>query len=377
MITVREVKTKKDIKQFIEFPLKLYRKNRYFVPCLYSDEKKLLQGKTSHSDVAETKFFIAEKDGRIVGRIQGIIQRKYNELNGERRIRFTRFDSIDDKEVSRALFDAVEAYGRENGMDTLCGPLGFSDLDREGLLIEGFDQTQTFEEQYNYDYYPALVEDFGLKKEIDWLEFRLFAPEKYTDQFKRIADRVLEIQNLHIADASMKKKDYFAKYKDGIFYCIDECYKHLYGTVPLSDSMKNELVDQFTSLLSAKNLIVICDKDERVVSFALGIPAIGDAVRRSGGRLTLPTIIRILRTVKHPRVIDLGLVAVLPEYQNAGLNAVYMDYFINTLHSGDVDYFESNLNLETNKQVMAQWKYLKSVQHKRRRSYIKTISLGE
>ena len=373
MVTVREVKTKRDIKQFIEFPLRLYKKCRYFVPCLYADEKNLLSGNTAYADIADTKFFLAERDGRVVGRIQGIIQKQYNELYGERRIRFTRFDSIDDKEVSSALFGAVEAYGRSEGMDTLCGPLGFSDLDREGLLIEGFDQTQTFEEQYNYDYYPALVEDFGLKKEIDWLEFRLFAPDDGADKFKRVAERVLEMQGLHLADQTMSKKEYIDKYKEGIFYCIDECYKHLYGTVPLSDSMKREIEEQFMILLSPKHLIVILDKNERVVSFALGIPAIGEAVRKSGGRLTPLTLMRILKTVKHPRVIDLALIGVLPEYQNAGVTAVYMDYFLGALSRGEVDYFETNLNLETNTQIISQWKYLKSVQHKRRRSYIKSI----
>ena len=373
MVTVRVVKGSKDRKKFIEFPLKLYKNNEYFVPCLYADEMALLKGKNSYGNVSETEFFLAERDGVVVGRIQAIIQRQYNELHNEKRARFTRFDSINDKEVSNALFKAAEAWAKERGMDTICGPLGFSDLDREGLLIEGFDQTQTFEEQYNYDYYPELVEDFGFKKEVDWLEFRLFAPEKDDGLFSRLAKRVLEMQGLHIADNTISKKKYIEKYKDGVFECIDLCYRHLYGTVPFTEEMKREIISQFLLLLSPEHLVIICDKDEKVVSFALCFPAIGPAIQKSGGRLTLPALIKLIKLAKKPRVLDFGLVAVLPEYQNAGLNAVYVDFMMSSLMSGRYDYFETNLNLETNHQVMAQWKYFNAVNHKRRRAYIKSI----
>lgn len=373
MVTVRVVKGSKDRKKFIEFSLKLYKNNEYFVPCLYADEMALLKGKNSYGNVSETEFFLAERDGVVVGRIQAIIQRQYNELHNEKRARFTRFDSINDKEVSNALFKAAEAWAKERGMDAICGPLGFSDLDREGLLIEGFDQTQTFEEQYNYDYYPELVEAFGFKKEVDWLEFRLFAPEKDDGLFSRLAKRVLEMQGLHIADNTISKKKYIEKYKDGVFECIDLCYRHLYGTVPFTEEMKREIISQFLLLLSPEHLVIICDKDEKVVSFALCFPAIGPAIQKSGGRLTLPALIKLIKLAKKPRVLDFGLVAVLPEYQNAGLNAVYVDFMMSSLMSGRYDYFETNLNLETNHQVMAQWKYFNAVNHKRRRAYIKSI----
>lgn len=373
MVTVRAVSTGKDRKQFVEFPLRLYKNNEYFVPCLYGDEMSLLKGKNSYGEVSETEFFLAERDGKVVGRIQAIIQHQYNELHNEKRARFTRFDAINDVEVSNALFAAAEKWAKDRGMDTICGPLGFSDLDREGLLIEGFDQTQTFEEQYNYDYYPALVEAYGFKKEVDWLEFRLFAPEKQDDMFSRLSKRVLEMHGLHLADTTISKKKYINKYKDGVFECIDRCYRHLYGTVPFTDEMKDEIIGQFLLLLSPENLLIICDKDEKVVSFALCFPAIGSALQKSGGRLTIPALLKLMKIVKKPKVLDLGLVGVLPEYQNAGLNAVYIDFMISTLVSGKFEYFETNLNLETNHQVMAQWKYLKAVNHKRRRAYIKSI----
>lgn len=372
MVDVREVKDRSDIKKFVNFPLKLYKNSKYFVPYIYSDEIKLLKGNWN-SEISDTKFFVAERDGRVVGRIQGIIQKQSNELHAEKRVRFSRFDSIDDEEVSSALFAAVERYGREAGMTQICGPLGFSDMDREGMLIEGFDQTQTFEEQYNYDYYPTLTEAFGFEKEIDWLEFRIFAPENGINPFERLAQRVLEIQNLHLADTSVSKKEYIEKYADGVFECIDKCYAHLYGVVPFTEQMKKDLIDQFMLVIDPKYLVVVCDKDERVVSFALCFPALGEALRKSGGKLNPLALMRLLKAIKKPKALDMALVAVLPEYRNSGVNAVYMDFAARTLLSGVVDYFETNLNLETNTQVMSQWKYFNAVQHKRRRAYLKNI----
>ena len=373
MVTVREVTTRKDLKKFVEFPLELYRACQYFVPPLYSDEMKLLGGPVAYRDVSDTALFLAERDGEVVGRIQAIIQHRYNELHGERRVRFTRFDAIDDKEVSRALFGAVEAYGAKKGMTVMCGPLGYSDLDREGLLIEGFDYDSTFEEQYNYEYYASLVEDAGLTKEIDWLEFRIFAPDVPNEMLPRVASRVLEMNGLHLADPKMPKKKYIEKYGDGAFHCIDECYKHLYGTVPFTESMKKELIDQFLLILNNEYLIIVCDKDERVVAMGLCFPAIGEALKKSGGRLTPLALIKLLRLVAKPKTIDLGLIAVLPEYQNSGLNAVLLGKMYDFLAKGGVEYFETNLNLETNKEVMSQWKYFKALQHKRRRAYVKNI----
>ena len=373
MVEIVKVKTKKDIKEFIEFPLKLYKNCRYFVPPLYSDEKKLLL-KGESSDIAESVFYLARKDGETVGRIQGIIQKQYNGIHNEKRVRFTRFDSINDREVSSALFSAVEEWGREKGMDTLCGPLGYSDLDREGLLIEGFEENSTFEEQYNYEYYAALIENAGLEKEVDWLEFELSYPDKPNEMLGRVASRVLEMTKLHSAKTDgISKKAYVDKYKDSFFECLDECYGKLYGTVPISPEMREELISQFMLIVNKEFLFFICDDTDRVVAFGLCFPGIGECVKDSGGRLTLPALIKLLRTVKHPDVIDLGLVAVRPEYQSSGINAVILKGLLYMLASGRAKRCETNLNLETNTAVISQWKYFNSRQHKRRRAYCKKI----
>ena len=373
MINIREVKTKKDIKEFIEFPLRLYKDVWNFVPPLYGDEKKLIKA-GGKPDVADSVFFLAERDGETVGRISGIIQRQYNELHGAKTVRFTRFDAINDTDVSDALFSAVAEWGRERGMCELVGPLGYSDLDREGLLVDGFSEDSTFEEQYNFDYYPALVEHFGLSKDADWLEFELRAPKKKNEMLSRVAARVLEMQKLHIANTKgMSKKAYINKYREGFFDCLDECYSKLYGTVPISPDMQKELVEQFILIMNKEFLVIICDENDRVVAFGLCFPGIGGAFKKSGGRLTPSALLKLLSEVKAPKVIDLGLVAVRPEYQASGVNAVILNELCNMLLDGRVEKCETNLNLESNTAVTSQWKHFETRQHKRRRSYKKTI----
>ena len=372
MLEIREVKTAWDIKEFIEFPLRLYKNCPYFVPPLYGDEKKLLKsgGKTEDADAV---FYLALKNGVTVGRIQGILQKEYNRSHDTKQIRFTRFDCIDDIEVARELFSAVEHWGRKLGMTDICGPLGYTDLDREGLLIEGFSENSTFEEQYNYEYYGKLIERLGYVKDVDWLEYELKKPKVRNEMLARVAQRSLELNKLHIADNKMSKKKYIEKYRDGFFECLFECYSHLYGTVDIPKAAQDELISQFMLVVNKECAIFICDENERVVGFGLCFPGIGDAVKKSGGRLTPGALIRVLKTVNNPKVIDLALVAVRPEYRMAGLNAVLVNGILDILESGRVESCETNLNLETNTAVQAQWKYFDARQHKRRRAYKKSL----
>ncbi len=374
MIRIREVKSTSDIKEFIEFPLRLYKDCPYFVPPLYGDEKKLLKsgGKTQDADAV---FYLAERDGKTVGRIQGILQKEYNRSHGTKQIRFTRFDSVNDQEVATALFSAVEEWGRGLGMTDICGPLGYTDLDREGLLVEGFEENSTFEEQYNYDYYGTLIEGVGFEKDVDWLEYELKMPAQRNQMLSRVAKRSLELNKLHVASTDMSKKEYIAKYRDGFFDCLSECYRHLYGTVEIPRDAQDELIDQFMMIVNKEFLLFICDENEKVVGFGLCFPSIGDAVKKSGGRLTLPALIKLLGLVKNPSVIDLGLVAIRPEYQKAGVNAILVDGILDILERGNVKSCETNLNLETNTAVQAQWKYFDARQHKRRRAYKKSIGV--
>lgn len=373
-IEIVEVKTKKQRKQFVEFPLNLYKNNEYFVPPLYADEMSIFTGKNIYSKTCDSVFYLAITGGKVVGRIQGILQKQYNEIHNEKKVRFTRFDCIDSQEVANKLFNAVETWAKNLGMEEVVGPLGYSDLEREGLLIEGFDYLATFEEQYNYPYYQKLVENNGYEKDVDWIEHRLFGETYEHERLLQFSERALKKYNLHVGGVGLSKRAYIKKYKDGIFDCLDECYKHLYGTVPFTEEMKKQMIDQFMLVLNIKYIFVICDESEKVVAFGLCIPSIGEAVQKSGGRLTIPTIIKLLKAVKHPKRIDLALVGVLPEYQKKGLNATMMAKLQDIVSEDKIEYMESNLNLETNYAVQSQWKYFKFIQHKRRRAYIKKIS---
>lgn len=372
MIEIVEVTSKKLQKKFVDFPLELYKDCPYFVPPLYGDEMALFSSKNIYLDTCDQVFYVALKEGKVVGRIQGIIQKLSNSKTGEKKARFTRFDSINDLQVAKALFDAVEAWAKERGIVAVHGPLGYSDLEREGLLIWGFDQLSTFEEQYNYDYYPALVEACGYSKDVDWLEYKVFSPKQVDERVAKIAERVLTKNNLHICTGKNKKK-FIDKYKDGIFDALDAAYAPLYGTIPFTEKMKKQLISQFMLIISLDFIIVVADENENVVAFGLAFPSMSEAVQKCKGKLFPTGVFKILHAVKHPKVIDLGLIAVRPEYQNKGINSIILKQMMEFLVVNNIEYCETNLELETNDKVQQQWKFFETEHHKRRRAYIKKL----
>ena len=372
MVEVREVKTRKEQREFLNFPLNLYEGNPYFVPPLYGDEKKIFRKDYMYLDQAEAIYFNAYKDNKIVGRISGIIQRAANEKNNEKRVRFTRFDSIDDQEVANALFEKVEKWAKDKGMDTVVGPLGFSDLEREGLLIEGFDQLSTFEEQYNYDYYPKLVENYGFVKEVDWIESKLYAPKVKDDRLERLSSLMMRRYKLKFGEAK-NVNDFLKKYADKFFDIIDETYVDIYGSVPFTPGMRKLMISNFKLIVNLKNVTVIVDENDKVVCFGICFPSLARAIQKSKGHLTPLALIRLLKAIKNPKVLDLGLIGVLPEYRMKGIGSAILAQVMKMLTEGGIEYCETNLNLETNDAIINQWKSFEAVQHKRRRCYVKTI----
>jgi len=372
MVEVREVKTKQEIKDFIEFPLNLYKSNPYFVPPLYGDEKKLFRDDYVYYDQADAVYYNAYRGGKIVGRISGILQKVANQKWNQKRVRFTRFDSIDDQEVADALFEKVEDWAKERGMTEVVGPLGFSDLEREGLLVEGFEELSTFEEQYNYPYYEKLIVSRGYQKEVDWVERQLRAPKVVDDRLERLSSLMLKRYNLHFGTAK-NTNDFLKKYGDMFFEILDKTYENIYGTIPFTYGMKKMMMDNFRLIIDIKYVAVILDENEKVVCFGICFPSIAKAVQKSGGRLTLPAIFRLLKAIKHPKVIDLGLIGVLPEYAMKGVSSAIIAKVLNMLSSGGIEYAETNLNLEDNASMQNQWKAFDARLHKRRRSYVKHI----
>ena len=373
MIQVVEVQTKKQQKDFLNFPLKLYQDNPNFVPPLYGDEKKMFRPDYVYYDTCEAACWNAYADGKMVGRIQAILQKAHNEKTGEKRIRFTRFDAVDDQAVAAALFAALENWAREKGMDTVCGPLGFSDLEREGLLIEGFDELATFEEQYNAAYYQPLIERLGYRKEVDWEERKIYLPEKDDGSLEKMADYVMKRYNLHFGPAK-NKRDFIRRYEDEFFALLDEGYKDIYGTVPFTKGMKDMLIDNFMLIIELKYVGVILDENDKLVCLGLCFPSLSRALQKSGGRLTPAALVRVLHDVKHPKILDLGLVAVTPEWANRGVATVVSAHILKLLREEGVEYAETNLNLEDNRAIINMWKRFHAVQHKKRRAYVKKLA---
>ena len=373
MIEIKEVKTKKDIKKFVDFPTELYKGVKQYVHPLRSDEINLFNEKKNVSfEDCEAVYFLAYKDGEIAGRICGLVQKLYNEKTGEKRVRFTRFDAINDVEVAKALFDAVENWAKQKGMEKVHGPMGFNDLDREGMLIEGFDEIATFEEQYNYDYYKDLMVACGYEKEVDWVEYNITVPDHIDEKTKRVAELVKKRYNLKVADKPSKAK-FIKQYREGIFKCIDAAYGDLYGVVPYTPKVRDQIIAQFKLFINLDFISLIVDQNDEVIGFGFAIPSLSEAVNACEGRLTLPGIIKILKAVKNPTQLDLALIAVKPEYQTKGASSLVFVEMLENFKKRGIKTCETNLNLEDNLKIRLMWDYFEHRQHKRRRSWIKHI----
>lgn len=372
MIEIRKVQTRKERKAFLDFPLKLYKKCPYFAPPLYLDEKKIFSEDYFYNKTSESVFFLAYRGKEVVGRISGILQKASNEKWNQKRVRFTRFDCIDDKEVAKALFSELEKWAREKGMEEVVGPLGYSDMEREGLLIEGFNELSTFEEQYNYPYYQGLIEAQGYEKDVDWVERKIFAPEEIDPRIELVVKTMMEREGLKLAQ--FKNTDEMVRrYADQFFDLVDETYQHLYGTVPFIPEQRDDIVKGFKLLLSPDYMRIIVDKEDRVVAFGLCFPSITKALQKSSGHLTLPAIFKLLKAKKHPEILDLGLIGVIEKYRNSGIAWAILLEIMKLLKNGGVQYCETNLNLEDNSNIQNNWDRFENVLHKRRRSFVKRI----
>ena len=376
MIHVIEVKSKKEQKAFLNFPLDLYQGNPYYIPPLYADEKKMFRKDYVYNASCDSVFFLAFRDGRVAGRIQAIIQRDANAKNREKRCRFTRFDAIDDPEVSKALFQAVENWGREKGMDTLVGPLNYSDLEREGMLVEGFEEPSTFEQTYNYPYYKEHVEKLGFRKEIDWTCSRIYGPESEASmqELDQLVAFIFRRYKLHFGHAR-NGRDLLKKYAAGMFDLIDKSYEGLYGTVPFTQGMRRLVLDNFGLVLSPRYATVILDENDKPVCFGLAIPSLNRALQGTRGHLTPLTLIRILRYLRKQDVMDLCLIGVDPEYLNRGVSGALSLAIMRMLSENDsLKWADTNLNLEDNYAIQNQWRRFRSEPCKRYRAYVKELS---
>ena len=358
----------------MKFGIDLYAGNGCYVPPLIFDEvNTLLPDKNPAFEFCKAQSFMAWRDGRPVGRITGIINTLVNSRAGKKEARFGFVDFVDDEDVSRALFDAVEGWARENGMESIVGPMGFSDMDHEGMLVEGFDEMGTMATIYNYPYYPDHLGRLGYEKDVDWIEFRMTVPESVPEKMLRISDIVRKkygLKNLKFTSAK-KIKD---QYGVALFELINEAYDQLYGYSPLTPRQIDYYIDMYLGILRLEYVSVIVDADDRLVGVGISIPSFSQALRKSGGRLFPKGWFHMLRALKgHNDVIDLMLVAIKPEYQNKGVNALLFSDLIPIYIKNKIKFAESNLELESNESVQGQWQYFERRQHRRRRAFRKNL----
>lgn len=374
MIEIKEALSRRQQKEFLEFPNHLYKGNPYYVPPLYLDEKKIFRKDYVYYDTCEAVYFNAYKDGVMSGRISGILQHSSNDKWGQKRVRFTRFDVVEDFEVAAALFKAVEDWARSKGMEEVCGPLGFSDLEREGLLIDGFDQMSTFEEAYNYDYYPKFIEKLGYAKEVDWVEsqIRPSADPETREELRTMSEFVQKRYHLRIGEAK-NTREFLAKYKDGFFDILDRSYEKIYGTVPFTEGMKKMMIENFNLIIDTRYVAAIVNEEDSVVAMGICFPSIAKPMQKCGGHITPWNLPGLLRAIKKPEVIDFGLIGVDPEYANRGVSVILANGISEMLSKPGIKYADTNLNLEDNAEILNLWKRFDARQNKRRRSYLKKL----
>lgn len=373
-IILKEVNTRSELKQFIRFQFSLYKDNKYWVPPLIFDELKTLRkDKNPAFDFCEAKYWLAYKDDKIVGRIAGIINQKYNEKWNQKSVRFGWIDFIDDEQVSQKLIEHVINWAKEKGMNKIHGPLGFTDLDGEGMLIEGFDELSTFGSIYNHPYYKKHIEKLGFEKDADWIEFILnfdptvAGPEKVS----RIADAIAERNQLHILRVKRAKE--ILPYAREIFYLINESYKNLFGFVELTDKQIDLYVKAYFGFIKPDYVPIILDSNNKVAAFGITMPSLSIAVQKSKGKLFPFGFIHILKAMKNNPNVDLYLTAVRPELQNKGVNAMLINEMNNVFVRNKIQKVETNRELEDNSKVQAQWRFFENRLHKRRRCYKKSI----
>lgn len=378
-VTIKKVTDKKGLEDFIQFRYDLYRGNEYDAPNLHSDEVNILsKDKNAAFDFCEADYFLAYKDGKAVGRVAAIINNSANKKWDRKSVRFGWIDFIDDIEVSTALLKAVEDWGRERGMTEIIGPLGFTDMDPEGMLTKGFDQLGTMATAYNYAYYPEHIERMGgWAKDNDYVEYKLLVPETVPEKYAKIAAMIEKRYNLHVK--KLTRDDIFkGGYGHKIFEVINDTFKDLYGYSELSPRQIDQYVKMYLPMadLNLVTLIEDWNADRKLVGVGITIPSLSRALQKCRNGRLFPFgwwhIIRALKFHK-TKVVDLLLIGVLPEYRTKGANALLFADLIPWYQKYGFEWGETHVEMETNMKVQSQWQYLHMENHKRRRCYVKTI----
>jgi GNAT superfamily N-acetyltransferase len=375
-ITVRPLSTSKEMRQFVKFRIDLYRDSPHAVPPLYMDELTTLDPqKNPAHEFTEARCFMAFDDDRPVGRICAMVNHRANEVWNTRSGRFGFVDFVDDEEVSRALFTAAEDWVKSRGMNSIHGPLGFTDLDQEGMLVDGFDQPGTMATIYNYPYYPEHIERLGFRKDAEWVEYLIRIPDTAPSRMKRVAEMVLKRHKLRIVKYKSASKLIKDGYVQKLFELVNDSYSHLYGFTPLTQAQIDYYSRLYIPMLNLDFLVLVVDEAGELVGMGVTMPSLSRALRKAQGKLFPFGILHLLKALKRKNpVIDCLLVAVRKDYQNKGVNALVFYDIIPHLKRFGAIYAESNPELVTNTKVQSQWDEFEHVNHKRRRAYVKELA---
>ena len=375
-IEIRRVSSKRDLKHFIRFNYELYRENPYSVPDLYEDMLSTFSPRKNPAfEFCEADYFLAYRDGKIVGRVAAIINHRANEAWKKKAVRFGWIDFIDDEEVSRLLLETVSQWGRERGMDVIEGPLGFTDMDAEGMLIEGFDELSTMATTYNYPYYPKHMERLGFEKAADWVERKIYIPDAIPEKHLRIAEIVKKKYGLRIRKLHSKKDAFKDNTARRIFELINEAFAPLYGYSRMTDRQIDQYVNTFIPILDLRMVTIVEDAEGEIIAAGISMPSMSRALQKAKGKLFPFGWWHLLSALKWKRdeMLDLLLIAVRPDFQGKGANALLFTDLIPVYQQLGFKYAESNVELELNNKVQSQWQYFENHQHKRRRCFSKEL----
>ncbi len=373
-LIIKQINSKEDIKSFVRFGIDLYKGNEYFVPPLIFDEMATLNpSKNPAFEHCEAASFLAYKNNQIVGRILVLVNHKANVEWNQKYARFGFVDFIDDKEVVDKLFKAAEDWARIRGMEKIHGPMGFTDLDYEGMLVEGFDRISTMSTIYNYSYYPKQLERMGYVKDVDWVEFLIKVPDELSDRYVRTGEIIKKRSGVEILNP--RNKEEVMSYATEIFQLINLAYKDLYGYVALTDKQIEYYADIYLPMIRLDFLaLVVRREDKKIVGVGIGLPSLAKALQKSKGRVLPTGWVHLYKALKGSNdILDLLLVAIHPDYQGKGLNSLMFNKFISAANKMGITYTESNPEMETNAKVHSLWKDMDAEQHKRRRVYIKEL----
>ncbi len=371
-VTITEVTDRNKLKAFIDFPNALYKGNPHFVPALNFDEEATLRkDKNPAFDYCEARYWLACRNGRTVGRIAGIVNHAYIEKWKNPYVRFGWIDFEEDEQIANALLSQVENWAKELGMKAVHGPLGFTDLDHEGMLIEGFDELGTMATIYNYPYYPVFLEKFGYAKDTDWVQFKITMPAAMPDKLVKMASIVQRRLGLSLVPLRSSKD--ILPYAEDIFRLINSSYSDLYAVVPLNERQVKYYTKQYFSFIRPDFVSLVVDQEGKLAAFGVTMPSLSLALQKANGRLFPFGFFYLWRAMKRNTLGDLYLVAIRKDLQGKGVNAMFMHELTKTFIENGIEFAEANPQLEDNLPVQSLWKHYESRQHKRRRCYIKHL----